>query len=92
MEPIAIPRYIDDQIQILYWELDEVAVFFMCMGLGIMFDMLMPLMLGALVFLYMFQRFKMTHMDGILLHIAYWNGIVKLNNAHPNGLMRRYHS
>ncbi|SMC28097.1 conjugal transfer pilus assembly protein TraL [Desulfacinum hydrothermale DSM 13146] len=92
MKPVEMPKYIDAPFQVLFWEIDEVAIFFSCMALGIIFEMLFPLMLCGLVVLYIFSRYKHNQMDGILLHLFYWHGLMKLNNTHDVGVIREYNT
>lgn len=35
MKEIDIPRYVDSQTQLLFWEIDEAAIFIGCLGAGI---------------------------------------------------------
>ena len=39
---VKIPRYIDTQPQILWWELDEVIVLILCLFVGILTRQLQP--------------------------------------------------
>lgn len=92
MHKESIPRYIDDQYQVLFWEIDEVAILVMCFGLGIVFELLAPLVGLGFAFIYSFRRWKYHHMEGILLHICYWHGLMNLNKLFKNGLEREFNS
>jgi len=60
-----IPRYLNAQAQLLWWELDEVVVITAALGMGIMYEMLILSVPLALI----------DHGHGWLLHAAWWQGI-----------------
>ncbi len=88
MREVSIPRFIDSPTQFLFWEIDEVAIVVVCMGIGIVFEVLGPLLLAGLFITWQFRKFKMARMEGVLHHMAYWFGIFTLNKKFSNGLER----
>ncbi len=49
MEPVAIPKTIDDLIHLLLWSADEIVPFMVCMLSGMLIDQFIPaLALGAI--------------------------------------------
>lgn len=90
MDEVEIPHYIDSQPQIFFWELDEFAPVVVLMGLGIMTDTLTACIPFMFAFSYVFQRFKASQMEGILMHLVYWYGILPLNKLFKNGMSREY--
>jgi conjugal transfer pilus assembly protein TraL len=42
MEPVAIPKTIDDPIHILLWSADEIVPFMVCMLTGMLIDHFIP--------------------------------------------------
>jgi conjugal transfer pilus assembly protein TraL len=92
MEEIDIPRYVDSQYQLFFWELDEIAPIAGMLGLGIVTDTLTLMIVPMFVFARVFSAFKQHHLDGVLLHMAYWAGIIRLNRVFENGLVRCYES
>jgi len=88
MREIPIPRYIDSQPQFFFWEVDEVSIVIACMTVGIIFRMLGPFLLLSLPTVWYFRKMKMARMDGILHHVSYWIGLMKLNQRFTNGLER----
>ncbi len=90
MKEIDIPRYVDSQYQVFFWEIDEIAPVVMLMGLGIMTDTLTYMFFAMFVFMKFFSKFKHHHLDGVLLHMAYWHGLLKLNRHFDSGLVRTF--
>jgi len=41
-------------------------------------------------FTYTFQRFKTSQMEGILMHIVYWWGVLPMNKLFRNGMSREF--
>lgn len=93
MNEVSIPRYIDAQPQLFFWELDEALVFFGCMGVGVAIGglYLVLMMVAGYFAVGQFKRFKNGQMDGILQHLAYWSGFMQLNKIYKNGLSRGSH-
>lgn len=88
MDPIPIPRYVDSQMQVLFWEVDEVVPVVALMGVGIMTDTLSYMFVIMIVVWHLFGKFKDSNLDGILMHLAYTNGIATLNKRFPSGIER----
>jgi type IV conjugative transfer system protein TraL len=70
-----IPRYLNAQAQLLWWELDEVAVITAALGMGIMYEMLLLSVPLALIAAKAMSRVKADHGHGWLLHAAWWQGL-----------------
>jgi len=92
MNEIAIPRYVDSQPQLFFWELDEFVPFVFFVGMGIMTGALTAMLLPAFGITYVFARFKGNSLDGVLLHLGYWSGGMPMNSVFKNGAVRRYES
>jgi conjugal transfer pilus assembly protein TraL len=88
MERINIPRYINSQVQVFWWEIDEIIPLFTVIGLGIMSGALTYMLPVGLYVTWQFGRYKKSHLDGALLHIAFWHGVISLNKKYKNGLVR----
>ncbi|BCU08428.1 type IV conjugative transfer system protein TraL [Allochromatium tepidum] len=83
-----IPNYVDDQMQVFFWEVDE---FFPILTIFILFFMWDQLLIGIALswaFGRYFSRFKSSNMDGFLFHMAWWSGLMSMNKRFANGLMR----
>lgn len=90
MDDVEIPFYLDSQPQIFFWELDEFAPVMFFFGIGIATDTLSAWIPFMFVFTYTFQRFKTAQMEGILMHLVYWYGVLPLNRFFRNGMIREY--
>lgn len=89
MQEIEIPRYVDSQAQIFFWEIDEFVVSVGLFGVGIITDSL----LLAFVLIYLastaLRRAKAVSLDGAFLHIMYWMGVIRLNRMPFDGSRRK---
>lgn len=88
MDPVQIPRYVDSQMQVLFWELDEVVPVIALMGAGILTDTLSYMLVVMIIVWKLFGKFKDSNLDGILMHLAYVNGIANLNKRFHPGIER----
>ena len=92
MIPIDIPRYVDNQPQLFFWELDEAIIFVGCLGGGIAlggYFTLVSMAIGGLA-VKLFKRFKNGALDGVLLHLCYWAGFMSLNKRYMDSSIRDY--
>ena len=92
MNEIDIPRYVDAQPQLFFYELDEAIVFASCFGVGIWMGgwfAALSLLAGHLT-VRIFKRFKNGALDGILMHMCYSAGILSLNDRYQDGLKDDY--
>jgi conjugal transfer pilus assembly protein TraL len=88
MNEIDIPRYVDSQHQMFFWELDEVVIIASIIGLGMLLDYLFYSMIPAIAIGLIFSRYKNGNLEGVLMHMAFWAGFVGLNKYFPNGQSR----
>lgn len=83
-----IPNYVDDQMQIFFWEVDE---FFPSLTIFIVMFMWDQLLVGiafTLIFNRFFGRFKNANMAGVLFHMVWWVGLMGMNKKFDNGAAR----
>lgn len=90
MEDVNIPRFIDDQLQFYFWELDEVIVMTSIFALGIWLGQMLYSMVGMFVVYKLFVRVKNAAHRGLLLHLAYWHGLFALKATVKNGFDRHF--
>jgi conjugal transfer pilus assembly protein TraL len=72
---VRIPRYIDTQPQILWWELDEVIILIMAIFAGILTRQLTYFLLGGVISTYFITKLKSGKSKGYVFHWFYWLGI-----------------
>lgn len=85
MDLVPIPRYVDSQMQILFWEIDEVVPVVALMGVGIMTDTMGYMIFVMVIVWKLFGKFKNRNLDGVLMHMAYAGGLSNLNKRFPPG-------
>jgi len=88
MKEIPIPNYVDAQMQIFFWEIDEFFPTLVIFLLFFMWDQILWGIILSYIFVRMFARFKVANMDGVLFHMAWWSGFMKMNKKFKNGLDR----
>ncbi|MFO1433931.1 MAG: type IV conjugative transfer system protein TraL [Candidatus Competibacteraceae bacterium] len=78
MEPLEIPRGVDDTHQFLLWSIDEMLPLFLLALVGVLSQQLtLCLLLGALV-VRLLRRYRDRRPDGYLYHALYWVGLTPL--------------
>lgn len=90
MNERPIPNYVDDQMQVFFWEIDE---FFPALTIFIVMFMWDQLLIGiflALGFVKFFGRFKAANMSGVLFHMVWWAGLMSMNKKFDNGAEREF--
>lgn len=91
MQPVRIPRRIDEPPHMLLWSADEVAPILVGLFFGVMLEQLMISLLAGLVISHFYKKFRDNHSDGFLLHMIYWAGIFFTKaKSLKNPFCRRY--
>jgi len=91
VDPILIPKYIDDPITLLIWSADEFVPFAAVLLIGMLIGQLsIALILSALV-IKAYRRFRDNRPDGFPLHAADWVGLLPSSDiSMPNPYIRRF--
>lgn len=90
MKQVKVPRYIDNPMQVLLWELDDVLPFLGLFGVGIVLDKLLYLAPIGILLSHQMIKLKSSSLRGLLKHGGYWAGFINLNKRDENGLRREY--
>lgn len=90
MKQVKVPRYVDNPMQVLLWELDDVLPFLSLFGIGIVVDKLLYLIPIGILLSAQMIRMKNSSLRGMLKHGGYWAGFISLNKRDNNGLRREY--
>lgn len=90
MDAVPVPEYLDNPIQLAFWESDEIAPVFVLFGVGIITGTLTYMIIPMYFFHKFFVRFKSMHMRGYLFHMLYRAGIMPLNKRFQNGAITYY--
>lgn len=92
MDPIPIPRQIDDPVTLLLWQADEFVPFFLVLMLGMLGGQLLIALLLAVATLRAYRRFRDQRPDGIARDAAYWAGLwPSRSRSRPNPWIRIYY-
>jgi conjugal transfer pilus assembly protein TraL len=68
MEPVAIPKTIDDLIHLLLWSADEIVPFMVCMLSGMLIDQFIPALALEAIAVKFYRRFRDNRPDDYTLH------------------------
>jgi conjugal transfer pilus assembly protein TraL len=83
-----IPRFIDDQPKIFFWDLDVFLILSTFIFLGIIIDYLISGTITGIAITYLFSKFKAGKPDSFLFHALYWHGLIKLKGIPPSYVRR----
>lgn len=91
MQPLFMPRNLDDQMTILLWPADELLPVFACLVVGVLISQKAVCLGIGLVVMKMFRKLKEGRQDGYLLHLLYWRGMIAGKaRTMPNPYIRDY--
>lgn len=91
MEPIRIPRRVDEPPHLLLWSGDEIAPILLGMVIGVFIGAALTLMAVGMLTTNIYRRFRENHADGYLLHMIYWLGFMPSSaRSFKNPFIRRY--
>lgn len=76
MEPVQIPRRIDEPPHVLLWSLDEVTPILLGLVAGGYLGQLLYCTLAGALLTNLYRRFRENHSDGYMLHAIYWSGFL----------------
>jgi len=78
VEPIELPRGLDDAHQILLASTEEMVPFFGMLIAGVLLEQLLICLLLSFLLIKLFRRFRDNRPDGYLYHRLYWFGLMPL--------------
>lgn len=81
MRHYRMPRNVDDPLPVLFFEVDEVVVFVVCMLFGIITRELTYSVIVGIFVTRSFSKWKNGKLPGVLAHMAFWYGIFSLNKV-----------
>ena len=92
MEPLELPKYVDDPPLILLWRIDDLAPLVFSLVLGILTDRLWLFLLIGLLGVRLYGKFRDSRPDGYALHLLYWLGVYPMSHrSTPNPFARWFH-
>ncbi|AOZ11202.1 type IV conjugative transfer system protein TraL [Cupriavidus malaysiensis] len=87
MKDVNIASHLDALPQLIWFEVDELFPFFICLFVGIYFKIMTPMLVAGVVGSMWYMRQKRDAPRGGLFHMFYYFGLRPLNGAHQNGLI-----
>jgi conjugal transfer pilus assembly protein TraL len=92
MEPITVPKHIDDPVTLLVWSADEFVPAAFLMMLGMLIGQLLIMLVLSVIVLKAYRRFRDNRPDGYALHAAYWIGMLPSQAITiPNPFIREFY-
>lgn len=91
MDTNDIPQGIDDPIQVLLWDINELAPIMLGLVVGMITNQaLMGMLVGAIIS-YGYRKVRDRYPDGFFIHMLYWIGVpLKKAITLPNPFIRRF--
>lgn len=90
METVQIPHYIDNYVQLAFWEADEIGPVMFLVAIGMVTQTLTWCLLISYGVHKIYMHYKEQHLRGYLLHLLYRAGILPLNSRFSNGAILHY--
>lgn len=91
MEPVRIPKRVDEPPHFLLWSSDELAPMLLGLTLGTFVGSALTFLLIGALLTNLYRRFRESHPDGYLLHMIYWGGFLPTKAASfKNPFIRSY--
>lgn len=84
-----IPRHIDDPPSMFLIEVDELVLFSLFLGLGILIGAAVTLSAVGCFSAYILSKVKHTKAEGFFEHFLYWHGILFIKKT-PASYMREF--
>ncbi len=81
MRQIQMPRNVDEPLPVVFFEVDEVIVFVVCVLIGIIIRELTYTVIASIFIVRAFSRWKNGKLPGVLAHMVFWYGIFALNKV-----------
>ena len=88
---IKMPKYVDYQVQVLWWEADEFIIACTTIGIGLM----MHTIVWPAVFLFLVMpriaKLKRSALDGAAMHMLYATGLFPLNDEFDDAMETEFY-
>ncbi len=91
MKTTNIPNHVDDSHQILFWDIEEIAVASIIFIAGYVMRELTIAIVFSFIVVYFFSSWKTNQHIGVLIHMTYQKGLYRLNDVFINGNTKGWH-
>lgn len=85
---VVLPKFVDAQQQVLWWEADEFVIAITIFGIGMVMHTLVYPLLTIIAVMPVVSRMKRSALEGAAMHILYSTGLIPLNKEFDDALER----
>lgn len=89
---IDMPKYVDSQVQILWWEADEFVVAMTIFSTGMMLHMLVLPVIAMVVVGRVLQKMKRVALEGEAMHTLCATGLISINDEFDDALEKEFYA
>lgn len=86
-----MPKYVDSQIQVLWWEADEFIIAATTLGTGIMYHQILLSVVAVVFLMPVMAKLKRSALEGAAMHTLYSMGIAPLNKEFSDALEKEFY-
>lgn len=91
MEPVKIPRRVDEPPHLLLWSADELLPMLIGLVVGVVIGKAFVCTVIGLIVTNIYRKFRDNHPDGYLMHLLYWVGLpITTSKLFKNPFIRRF--
>lgn len=88
---IEMPKYVDAQIQILWWEADEFLIAMTVIGVGLMLHVFIYPLIFLFFVMPVITKMKREALEGTAMHALYATGLIPLNKEFTDALETEFY-
>jgi conjugal transfer pilus assembly protein TraL len=92
MNGTKIPQYVDELMQVGFWEVDEAAFLVLGLFFGVLTGWMISGIIVGIIFANIFAKYKSGQNRGMLLHYIYWYGLIPFNGLFCDYSFKRFWS
>jgi conjugal transfer pilus assembly protein TraL len=88
---IDMPKYVDSQIQILWWEMDEFLIAMIIMSVGLMLHAFFTPLVLMIAIMPVITKLKRSALEGAPMHSLFAAGLTPLNKEFTDALETEFY-
>jgi len=89
MNDIQVPQYVDELMQVGFWELDEAIFIVLGLVIGTISGWMITGLVSGTFMASLFAKYKSGQNRGMLLHMMYWYGVVPFKGMWCDNAFKR---
>lgn len=86
---VQMPQHVDSLPQLLWWEMDEVAVAIAVIGIGVLLHSILESFVATVFVVRFTSSVKRNSLNGAAFHVLCSTGLLSLNKDFPDLFKRR---